>query len=331
VASCLIACRKNLTHGPIGFFARFSKAREASEKRLTDDDKTDRQTPVTDGPTHTHTHTHTHTLLPRARAPLCLMKWKSLSVCVARLLGLAGVLASRGPSQSIRLTHTPIARFCLGEKAILDNERRRSGGGGGRRRPKLSQTKYVGRARWGFIRTSVVCRVSAPYTAGLIGWRDEERPAVFLGRGEGVLVVASLLSAARESITITPPSHAHVSSHHHDPTQPIHSAWTTHPPGGAMAERPKREKVLSAADLKRKADREALKAAREGKKSRLDSLVVRGCACACVRAYVNGTSFMCACVCVCMCWVTGWTPCLPWVSSFGDHSPPPPPNTPPLV
>lgn len=43
-----------------------------------------------------------------------------------------------------------------------------------------------------------------------------------------------------------------------------------------MAERPKREKVLTAADLKRKADRDALKAAREGKKSRLDSLVVRG-------------------------------------------------------
>lgn len=42
-----------------------------------------------------------------------------------------------------------------------------------------------------------------------------------------------------------------------------------------MAERPRREKVLTAADLKRKADREALKAAREGKKSRLDSLVVR--------------------------------------------------------
>lgn len=39
-------------------------------------------------------------------------------------------------------------------------------------------------------------------------------------------------------------------------------------------ERPKREKVLTAADLKRKADRDALKAAREGKKSRLDSLVV---------------------------------------------------------
>lgn len=44
-----------------------------------------------------------------------------------------------------------------------------------------------------------------------------------------------------------------------------------------MADRPRREKVLSAADLKRKADREALKAAREGKKSRLDSLVVRAC------------------------------------------------------
>ena len=48
-----------------------------------------------------------------------------------------------------------------------------------------------------------------------------------------------------------------------------------------MAERPRREKVLTAADLKRKADRENLKAAREGKKSRLDTLVV-----SCVGIYV---------------------------------------------
>eukprot|EP00624_Nannochloropsis_granulata_P002925 evm.model.NODE_24774_length_12371_cov_25.832430.2 len=41
-----------------------------------------------------------------------------------------------------------------------------------------------------------------------------------------------------------------------------------------MAERPRREKVVTAADLKRKSDRENLKAAREGKKSRLDSLVI---------------------------------------------------------
>lgn len=44
---------------------------------------------------------------------------------------------------------------------------------------------------------------------------------------------------------------------------------------GAM-ERPKREKVLTAADLKRKAELEELKAAREGKKSRLESMEVRG-------------------------------------------------------
>lgn len=41
-------------------------------------------------------------------------------------------------------------------------------------------------------------------------------------------------------------------------------------------ERPKREKVLTAADLKRKAELEELKAAREGKKSRLESMEVRG-------------------------------------------------------
>lgn len=41
-----------------------------------------------------------------------------------------------------------------------------------------------------------------------------------------------------------------------------------------MAERPRREKVVTAADLKRKVDRENLRAAREGKKSRLESLVI---------------------------------------------------------
>ena len=41
-----------------------------------------------------------------------------------------------------------------------------------------------------------------------------------------------------------------------------------------MAERPRREKVVTAADMKRKADRENLKAAREGKKSRLDMLEI---------------------------------------------------------
>lgn len=39
-------------------------------------------------------------------------------------------------------------------------------------------------------------------------------------------------------------------------------------------ERPKREKVLTAADLKRKAELEELKATREGKKSRLENMEV---------------------------------------------------------
>lgn len=72
-----------------------------------------------------------------------------------------------------------------------------------------------------------------------------------------------------------------------------------------MAERPKREKVLTAADLKRKADRDALKAAREGKKSRLDSLVVRGtgmpCG-GCMRRYSEAAKGMDACTPdACMC------------------------------